>query len=215
MSESAGAPAGEAAGEPDSGSTGIAAVERALVGHFAQRPARASVSFVGVEPIEILRFEPIPGERAYLTLGMSRHAMTDAAQVVLSESGPRCELMLHIRDATDQYAQVWRQLAVLAAAPTVEGVVYAAGMSVDLGQPLAGGSRCTGVLVTGSPLGPLGTGAAPVDVFQVVPATAGELAWCRVRGSAALQQRWLDAEVDVLDLGRPEVDLGGAEAGPG
>ena len=30
----------------------------ALSEHFGQRPARASVSFVGVEPIEVLRFEP-------------------------------------------------------------------------------------------------------------------------------------------------------------
>ena len=37
---------------------------------------RASVSFVGVDPIEVLRFEPIPGERAYVSLGMSRHPMT-------------------------------------------------------------------------------------------------------------------------------------------
>ena len=46
-------------------------VEAALVEHFGHRPQRASVSFVGVDPIEVLRFEPIPGERAYVSLGMS------------------------------------------------------------------------------------------------------------------------------------------------
>ena len=46
-----------------------------------------------------------------------------------------------------------------------------------------------------------------MDVLQVVPATSAELAWCRVRGSGALQQRWADAAVDLLDLGRRAVDL--------
>ena len=42
---------------------------------------RASVSFVGVDPIQVLRFEPIPGELAYLTLGMSALPMTAAAEL--------------------------------------------------------------------------------------------------------------------------------------
>jgi hypothetical protein len=44
-------------------------------------------------------------------------------------------------------------------------------------------------------------------VLQLVPATQNELAWCRVHGSAELQQRWNDQEIDVLDLGRRAVDL--------
>src|SRR5437764_13038837 len=71
----------------------LTAVEAALVDHFGHRPARASVSFVGVDPIEVLRFEPIPGERAYVSLGMARHPMTGAAASVLAENGPRAELL--------------------------------------------------------------------------------------------------------------------------
>ena len=41
--------------------------------------------------------------------------------------GPRAELMLHLRDPADEHADVWRRLAVLAAAPAVEGVVYGRG----------------------------------------------------------------------------------------
>ena len=115
--------------------------------------------------------------------------------------------MLHLRDPTDQHADVWRRLAVLAAAPAVEGVVYAPGMSVDLGEPLAPASACTGVAGRESALAPVDAGAGPVDVLQVVPATSTELAWCRVRGSAALRERWASAGTDLLDLGRRPVAL--------
>lgn len=189
--------------------TVLAAVETALVEHFGHRPVRASVSFVGVDPIEVLRFEPIPGERAYLSLGMSRHPMTGAAQAVVAADGPRAELMLHLRDPTDEHADVWRRLALLAAAPVVEGVVYTPGMSIDLGEPLTGGSVCTGVVVDGSPIASVAADGGTVEILQITPATSTELAWCRVRGSAALRERWTDAGVDLLDLGRRPVALDG------
>jgi hypothetical protein len=185
----------------------LTAVEAALVEHFGHQPQRASVSFVGVDPIEVLRFEPIPGERAYLSLGMSRHPMTGAADMVVSADGPRSELMLHLRDPTDEHAEVWRRLALLAAAPAVEGVVYAPGMSVDLGEPLTAGSACTGVILDESVLAGIDVDTATVTVLQVVPATSTELAWCRVRGSAALRERWNDEATDLPDLGRRAVPL--------
>lgn len=183
------------------------AVDTAMAEHFAHRPLRASVSFVGVDAIEILRFEPIPDERAYLSLGMSRHPMTAADADLLSGDGPRAELMLHLRDGADRFADAWRRLAVLAAAPAVEGVVYRPGMTVDVGEPLAAGSVCSGVVVVESPVAPVDTGVGQVDVLQVVPATATELAWCRVHGSAALRERWDTQGVDLLDPARRAADL--------
>jgi hypothetical protein len=185
----------------------LAAVEAALVDHFGHHPQRASVSFVGVEPVEVLRFEPIPGERAYLTLGMSRHPMTGADAAVTNTEGPRAELMLHVRDPADEQADVWRRLAVLAASPAVEGVVHRPGMSVDLGEPLVPGSSCTGALIVESGLPPVDTPAGAVDVLQVLPATSTELAWCRVRGSEALRARWSEHGTDLLDLRRRAVAL--------
>jgi hypothetical protein len=186
----------------------VAQVEQALVEHFGARPLRASVSFVGVEPVDVLRFEPIPDERAYVSLGMSRHPMVGGDQLVRTAEGPRAELFLHLRDPADAFAGAWRRLAVLAAAPAVEGVVYRAGMTVDLGTPLAAGSRCTGVLTAASTIDPVPTGAGTVDVIRVVPATPEELAWCRVRGAAVLEERWRDADIDLLDLARRAVELG-------
>ena len=186
----------------------LAAVAAGLDEHFGHRPQRASVSFVGVEPVEVLRFEPIPGERAYVSLGMSRRPMTGADEAVVDASGPRAELMLHLRDPADEYAQVWRRLAVLAAAPTVEGVVYRAGMSVEIGEPLVPGSACVGGILSASPLPSIDSPAGAVAVLQLLPATSTELAWCRVRGSAALAERWRERGTDLLDLSRNAVSLG-------
>jgi hypothetical protein len=186
----------------------LAVVDRALCEHFGHQPVRASVSFVGVDPIEILRFEPIPGERAYLSLGMSGLPMTAATAVLQDSTGPRAELMLYLRDEIDAFAQLWRQLAVLAASPAVEGVVYQVGMTVDLGRPLAQNSRCTGGVLVESALDAIDTPAGVVQILQLVPATSTELGWGRVRGSEALRQRWAAAATDLLDLGRAAVDLG-------
>lgn len=181
-----------------------ARVEAVLTDHFGHRPQRASVAFVGVDPIEILRFRAAPGEHAYVSLGMSRRPMTGADQAVVASDGPRAELLLQVRDAGSAHRDVWRRLAVLAAAPTVEGVVHRAGATLDLAEPLAPGSRCTGVVVTESTL----PAVAGVEILQVLPATANELAWSRVHGSAALRERWAAVDTDLRDLTRPGVELG-------
>ncbi len=186
----------------------LTAVESALCQHFAQQPIRASISFVGVQPLQVLRFEPIPGERAYVSLGMSRDPMNDPANVLVDASGPRAELMLHLRDVLDSCSGVWRQLAVLAAAPAVEGLRYLAGATVDLEHPLVAGSLCTGGVVVDSPLEPVATSAGDVIVLQVLPATANELAWARAKGGDALRGRWAEKGVDLLDLMRRPVELG-------
>ena len=182
-------------------------VERALHEHFGSRSVRASVSFLGVEPIEILRFEPIPEERAYVSVGMSRQPMTEPARAVTTPHAPRAELVLYVRDPTDAVADVWRTLAVLAAAPAVEGVVYRVGMTIDVGAPVAPGSRCSGGLIAESGLPAVTASTGVVDFLQVIPATREELAWCRVHGSAALLRRWRERGTDQLDLARRSVDL--------
>jgi hypothetical protein len=165
------------------------------------------MSFVGVQPIDVLRFDPAPGERAFVTLGMSRQPMTGTAERIRAVHGPRAELILHVRDPDGRCTEVWRRLAVLAAAPEVEGVVYAPGMSVDLGAPLAAGSACTGVVILESRLPAAVTEAGLVAILCAMPATATELAWCRVRGSPALRAHWTKAEADLLDLFRAPVRL--------
>jgi hypothetical protein len=170
---------------------------------------RASVTFVGAERIDVLRFGPDEaGIVRYATVGMSRGAMTDpGASVIDSTAGPRAELFLGLRGARDG---VTRALATLAAAPIVEGLVVAAGASLDLGEPLWPGARCTSVLV-GAPSGLVpdlpDDAGEPVRFFPLLPMTATEAAWKRVHGAAALEQRWLERGVDVCDPDRAAVDL--------
>jgi hypothetical protein len=182
-------------------------VETALCRHFGGSPQRASVAFVGVDPIEVLRFAPEAGALVYVTLGMARQPMAGPA-AQLDPAGPRAELVLEVDDPADRHRGVWRTLALLAAAPVVEGVVYRAGLSVDLGAPLVDGSRCTGVVVTRSAVAPVESVPGPVAVLRAVPATATELAWCRVHGAAALQTRWAAAGTDLRNLDRGAVGLG-------
>ncbi len=172
---------------------------------------RASVTFVGTDRLEILRFGPSeqsPSVR-YATLGMSAHPMTDPSLVAADPvAGPRAELVLTLSSPRDA---VFRQLAVLAMSPFVEGLVVTAGASVDLQEPLWPGSRCTAVLV-GEPAGLVADlpvpGWDPVRFFPVLPMTPEEAAWKRVRGAAALEERWLLAGTDLRDPDRRGVELG-------
>jgi hypothetical protein len=180
-------------------------VEAAYRQHFEVVPARASVSFLGLDPIEVLRY-PDGRTDHYLSLGMSRHPMADpGALLIAAESAPRAELLLSAAGRPDP---LWRNLAVLAAAPAVEGAVYQVGNRVDLGEPLCPGSRCTGGVLTAAELQPIAVpGVAAVHVLRVLPATQTELAWARVHGSEQLHQRWLTAGTDLTDLMRNPVDL--------
>lgn len=180
-------------------------VEAAYRQHFEVAPARASVSFLGLDPIEILRY-PDGAVDHYLSLGMSRHPMSDPSEVMIAtETAPRAELLL---SAAGRPEPLWRNLAVLAAAPAVEGAVYRSANRVDLGEPLCPGSRCTGGVLADAELQPITLpGLADVQVLRVLPATQTELAWARVHGSEQLQRRWLAAGTDLTDLMRDPVEL--------
>lgn len=180
-------------------------VEAAYRQHFEVLPARASVSFLGVDPIEVLRY-PDGNQDHYLSLGMSRYPMAEPTNSVIPvASAPRAELLVSTQGRPDL---LWRRLAVLAAAPAVEAAVYAVGNRVDLGEAWSPGSRCTGGVLVPGPLRPIPVpGVADVQVLRVLPATQTELAWARVHGSQRLEHRWLSAGTDLTDLMRDPVDL--------
>jgi hypothetical protein len=185
-------------------------VEAAYLKHFATTPARASVSFLGVELIEVLRFdERSPAGatiRHYLSLGMARHPMVAPDETLhVSAVGPRAELLVSLTGESDE---AWRPLSVLAAAPAVESAVYGIGGRVDLGQPWLPASRCTGAVLAAGPLGPIEVAdSGEVAVLRVIPAHPAELAWARVHGNEALLSRWQDRRTDLYDLWRDAVSL--------
>lgn len=205
----------------------LVAVEAHLAATFGGDIARASVSFFGVERIDVLRFGPPAGTPGgspaatatgsggtpppggpvrYATVGMSRRPMTEPALTPAADpdAGPRAEIVLTLAEPRDS---VLRRLAVLAATPVVDGLVLAPDGTVELGEPLWDGAGCTAVLVEPPAIPPVRAGDRTVDLLPVTPITAAELAYRRVHGAAALRAAWQAAGTDLADPDRGTVPL--------
>jgi hypothetical protein len=187
----------------------LAEVRGHLRAHFAGagisgEPDIASVTFLGTEPIEVLRFPADDdGVVHYVSLGCSRHPMTDPADIAADPvRGPRAEVIVAMRGSSP--VGLARSVAVLAAAPAVEGLVLAPDALVDLGSPLWEGAPFTAFLLSSSEIDDV-TFAAPLDpvvVLSAVPITPTEAAWVRLKGADAMREAWRTDGVDVLDQGR-------------
>jgi hypothetical protein len=182
-----------------------------LRGHFAEgEPDSASVTFLGTEPIEVLRFRgAADGLVHYVSLGCSRHPMTDPAEILADPlRGPRAEVVLRLRDPGPATG-IARSLAILAATPAVDGVVLVADALIDLGSPLWAWPSArvpfTAVLLGHSDIPdlPLEPPRDPVKFLSVTPITATEAAWVRLKGADAMRRAWRNDGVDVLDPKRP------------
>ena len=193
----------------------LAAVSDHLRAHFASlgidsEPDVASVTFLGVERIDVLRFGPDPrpgleGVFHHASLGCSRYPMADpAAQISDQLRGPRAEVVLSLRTATPAPGLA-RSVAVVAATPAVEGVVLGPDALVDLSGPLWTAAPFTAVLLGVSDIPELALTPPrdPVQFLSAVPITQTEGAWVRLKGAQAMRQAWIDDRVDVLDPLRP------------
>ncbi|MEU7013753.1 suppressor of fused domain protein [Streptomyces sp. NPDC046385] len=191
----------------------LALVEARLRTALGEPDARAAVTFLGTDRIEVLRFvDADAGLVRYATLGMSDRPMADPTAVLADPvKGPRAELVLSVRNGLADTDKVLRPLAVLAATPQVEGVVVAPGASLDVGEPLWPGAPFSSVLVAESgglvedldldePLD-------PVRFLPLLPMTSNEAAWKRVHGAQALEERWLANGTDLRDPLRRSVTL--------
>ncbi|HEX9175309.1 MAG TPA: suppressor of fused domain protein [Mycobacterium sp.] len=170
--------------------TDVAADVRAhLRADFARagEPDAASVTFLGVEPVDVLRFGPdTHGVVHYASVGGSRHADGNPAEVVISlRSGANLPGLA-------------RSVAVVAAAPAVEGLVLTPDALVDLGQPLWQGAPFTAVLLADSVIDDM----PPVVFLSATPITPTEAPWVRLKGVDAMRQAWQQDGVDVLDPAR-------------
>lgn len=189
----------------------LALVEARLRTALGEPDARAAVTFLGTDRIEVLRF--IDGDVVrYATLGMSAHPMTDPTAALADPvKGPRAELVLTVRAGLADTDKVLRPLAVLASTPQVEGVVVAPGASLDVGEPLWPGAPFSSVLVaeSGGLVEDLELDAPmdPVRFLPLLPMTSNEAAWKRVHGAQALEERWLANGTDLRDPLRRGVTL--------
>ncbi|QES43671.1 Suppressor of fused domain protein [Streptomyces venezuelae] len=189
----------------------LALVEARLLTGLGEPDARAAVTFLGTDRVEVLRFTDGDVVR-YATLGMSAQPMADPTAALADPvKGPRAELVLSVRGGLADTDKVLRPLAVLAASPVVEGLIVAPGASLDVGEPLWPGAPFTSVLVAES--GGLVEDLAldepmdPVRFLPLLPMTPNEAAWKRVHGAAALQERWLNSGTDLRDPLRTSVSL--------
>ena len=178
----------------------------APVGFAAAEPDSASVTFLGTEPIEVLRFHSgADGLVHYVSLGCSRHPMTDPTEMLADpQRGPRAEIVLSLRNPGPATG-IAHSLAILAATPAVDGVVLVADALIDLGSPLWSSPTrwvpFTAVLLGRSDIPdlPLDPPRDPVKFLSATPVTATEAAWVRLKGAQAMRQAWQNDGVDPLD----------------
>jgi hypothetical protein len=182
----------------------LAEVRARLSAHFAQEPDAASITFLGTQSFDVLRFGPDDGGVIhYVSLGCSREPMTDPAELAADPvRGPRAEVVVSLRGATP--TGLARSVAVLAATPAVEGLVLAPDALVDLGTPLWAGAPFTAFLLSRSDVADIELPAPmePVAILAAVPITATEAAWVRLKGAEAMRDAWRTDGVDVLDPAR-------------
>jgi hypothetical protein len=179
---------------------------------IAAEPDAASVTFLGTEPIEVLRFGPgADGVVHYVSLGCSRHPMSDPSDpsTLFADPvrGPRAEVVISLRGTSP--TGLARSVALLAATPAVDGLVLTPDALVDLGAALwarqSGPAQFTAVLLGRSDIADLELKdpmAGPVAFLAASPMTATEAAWVRLKGADAMREAWRTDGVDVLDPGR-------------
>jgi hypothetical protein len=188
----------------------LAKVRAHLREHFAgagitAEPDGASVTFLGTERIEILRFGPAPdGVSHYVSVGCSQHPMFDPTEMVTDAlHGPRAEVVVALRGPSPR--GLARSLAIVAAAPAVEGLILEPDALIDLETPLWESAPFTAFLLDRSDIGDvtLTSPLPPVTLLSATPITATEAAWVRLKGADAMREAWAQDGVDVLDPSRP------------
>ena len=187
-------------------------LQRYFANRGAGEPDSASVTFLGVEPIEVLRFGPDDdGLLHYVSLGCSRRPMGDpggtGVQVIDPDVGPRAEVVISLRN-TAETPGIARTVALLAATPAVDQVVLLPDALIDLGSALwaqrPGHAVLSAVLLSPSEIADLDLPGLtdPVQFLAATPITANEAAWVRLKGVAELRSTWEQDGVDVLDPAR-------------
>ena len=170
-------------------------------------PVEAGVTFLGADPIGVVRFgDPSnSGSEAahYVSLGCSRQPMVDPAEMLADPvRGPRAEIAVTLRGPSP--TGLARSMAVVAAAPAIEGLILEPDALIDLEAPLWQGAVFTAFLLGRSEIGDvdLPEPRSPVAVLSAVPITATEAAWVRLKGAGAMRDAWVQDGVDPTDPGR-------------
>ena len=105
--------------------------------HFTAEPISASVTFLGAEAIDVLRYGPAgDGVHRYVSLGCSRHPMVDPTQMLADPTtGPRAEVVVAARADAQQVGPVDRRRRRVARR---RGLILRADALIDLETPWRG-----------------------------------------------------------------------------
>ena len=186
-----------------------AEVRNRLQAHFTAAgvlgdPAEANVTFLGAERISVLRYGPdAGGVNHFVSVGCSRYPMVVPTDFVTdTQHGPRAEVVVSLRPPSP--AGLARSMAVLAAAPSVEGLVLEPDALIDLSGPLFENAPFTAFLLGPSDIEDvaLPDPLSDVTILQATPITPTEAAWVRLKGAEAMREAWRSDGVDVLDANR-------------
>lgn len=184
----------------------LAQVRTHLIAHFGRMGItaefdEASVTFLGADPIAVMRFAtPDSAAVQYVSLGCSRNPMGDPADLIADTvRGPRAEVVVALRGPSP--TGLARSIAVVAAAPAVEGLILEPDALVDLETPLWQGAPFTAYLLGRSDIDDitLPEPLSAVTVLSAVPITATEAAWVRLKGAEAMREAWIQDGVDIAD----------------
>lgn len=184
----------------------MAAVRAHVQDHFVRagalgEPDEASVTFLGTERFDIARFAFPDDEPAqYVSLGCSRQPMVDPAELITDPvRGPRAEVVVALRGPVP--VGLARSVAVLAAAPAVEGLILEPDSLIDLETPLWQGAAFTAFLLGRSGIDDvvLPEPLSPVALLSATPITQTEAAWVRLKGAEAMREAWAQDGVDTAD----------------
>ncbi|ADT98311.1 MULTISPECIES: suppressor of fused domain protein [Mycolicibacterium] len=183
-----------------------ALVRSHLLEHFARlgvtaEPDQASVTFLGADRIDVLRFAG-PGDAPvhYVSLGCSKQPMVDPAEMIADPvQGPRAEVVVALKGTSP--VGLSRSVAVVAASPAVEGLILAPDALIDLEMPIWEGAPFTAFLLGRSDIDDvvLPEPMSPVVLLSAVPITATEAAWVRLKGAEAMREAWVQDGVDPTD----------------
>jgi hypothetical protein len=114
-------------------------------------------------------------------------------------NGPRAEAVVALRGPSPK--GLVRSLAIMVAAPAVEGLILEPDALIDLETPLWDSAPFTAFLLGRSDIDdiPLTAPLPPVAVLSAIPITATEAAWVRLRGADVMRETWTQDGVDVFD----------------
>ena len=137
-----------------------------------------------------------------LTGRLNGQAFDPTEMVTDALHGPRAEVVVALRGRSP--SGLARSIAILAAAPAVEGLILEPDGLIDLESPLWESTPFTAFLLGRSEIDdvPLTAPLPPVTVLSATPITATEAAWVRLKGADAMRDAWQQDGVDVLDQSR-------------